>query len=173
MFDTPLARALSLSFLCAALAAPMLQAADLSTYRGFRFGMSTAQAANQAGMKMKRSDDDAHIGANAVFKRPGYRNPRERLTDMDADGVNIEVLYSEVSAFRYIPDLKTGAGEATRAFNDALDEFASANRDRLCVSYQIPIHDTDFAVVEAVIGERLPLLREAVAELKRIDANTK
>jgi len=51
VFDTPLARALSLSFLCAALAAPMLQAADLSTYRGFRFGMSTAQAANQAGMK--------------------------------------------------------------------------------------------------------------------------
>jgi len=52
VFDTPLARALSLSFLCAALAAPMLQAADLSTYRGFRFGMSTAQATNQAGMKV-------------------------------------------------------------------------------------------------------------------------
>ena len=46
---------------------------------------------------------------------------------MDLDGVEVEVLYSEVSAFRYIPDLKTGAGEATRAFNDALDEFASAD----------------------------------------------
>ena len=57
-------------------------------------------------------------------------------------------MYSEVSAFRYIPDLKTGAGEATRAFNDALDDFASANRARLCVSYQIPIHDIDFAVAE-------------------------
>lgn len=34
-------------------------------------------------------------------------------------------------------------------------------------------HDTDFAVVESVIGERLPLLRKAVAELKRIDAGTK
>ena len=33
-------------------------------------------------------------------------------------------------------------------------------------------HDTDFAVVEAVIGERLPPLRDAVAELKRIDART-
>ena len=67
---------------------------------------------------------------------------------MDLDGVEVEVLYSEVSAFRYIPDLKTGAGEATRAFNDALDEFASADRERLCVSYQIPIHDTEFAVSE-------------------------
>ena len=67
---------------------------------------------------------------------------------MDLDGVAVEVLYSEVSAFRYIPDLKTGAGEATRAFNDALDEFASADRERLCVSYQIPIHDIDFAVSE-------------------------
>ena len=110
-----------------------------------RMARGTA-AANQAGKTMKRSDNNAHIGANAVFKRPGYRDPRERLTDMDVDGVEVEVLYSEVSAFRYIPDLKTGAGEATRAFNDALDEFASADRARLCVSYQIPIHDIDFAV---------------------------
>src|SRR5208283_3474693 len=35
-----------------------------------RMARGTA-AANQAGMKMKRSDNDAHIGANAVFKRPG------------------------------------------------------------------------------------------------------
>jgi uncharacterized protein with HEPN domain len=34
-------------------------------------------------------------------------------------------------------------------------------------------HDTDFAVVEAVIDERLPLLRIAVADLKIIDASTK
>ncbi len=112
-----------------------------------RMARATA-AANQAGMTMKRSDNDAHIGANAVFKRPGYGDPSERLTDMDLDGVEVEVLYSEVSAFRYIPDLKTGAGEATRAFNDALDEFASADRQRLCVSYQIPIHDIEFAVSE-------------------------
>ncbi len=112
-----------------------------------RMARGTA-AANQAGMRLKRSDNDRHIGANAVFKRPGYGDPRERLRDMDLDGVEVEVLYSEVSAFRYIPDLKNGAGEATRAFNDALDEFASADRERLCVSYQIPIHDIEFAVSE-------------------------
>jgi hypothetical protein len=51
VFDRPLARALSFSFLCAVLAAPMLLAADLSTYRGFHFGMTPLQAADQAGMK--------------------------------------------------------------------------------------------------------------------------
>jgi predicted TIM-barrel fold metal-dependent hydrolase len=118
-----------------------------------RMARGTA-AANQAGMRLKRSDDNSHIGANAVFKRAGYGDPRERLRDMDQDGVEVEVLYSEVSAFRYIPNLKTGADEATRAFNDALDEFASADRERLCVSYQIPIHDIDFAVseVERIAG---------------------
>ena len=51
MFERPLARALSFSFLCAVVAVPMLRAADLSTYRGFRFGMTTLQATDQAGMK--------------------------------------------------------------------------------------------------------------------------
>ena len=81
---------------------------------------------------------------------------------MDADGVDTEVLYSEVSAFRYIGDLKSGASEATRAFNDVLADFASADPARLLVSYQIPIHDIDFAVSEvrrvaAIGGKSLQL----------------
>lgn len=52
MFDKPLASALSFSFLCLLLAVPSLPAADLSSYRGFRFGMSVAQATEQAGMKV-------------------------------------------------------------------------------------------------------------------------
>jgi predicted TIM-barrel fold metal-dependent hydrolase len=112
-------------------------------------------AANAAGMKMKRSDQPKRaIGANAVFGRPGYTDPTERLRDMDQDGVEVEVLYSEVSAFRYIPDLAKGASEATRAFNDVLTDFASVDPHRLCVSYQIPIHDIEFAVTEVqrVVG---------------------
>lgn len=102
-----------------------------------------AGAANQAGATMRPA-----VGANAAFERPGYADPVERLKDMDADGVDIEVLYSEVSAFRYVANLASGAGEATRAFNDVLTEFASADPRRLCVSYQIPIHDVGFAVSE-------------------------
>jgi hypothetical protein len=52
VFDKPLAQALWLSFFCALVATPAILAADLSTYRGFQFGMSPLQAANQAGMKV-------------------------------------------------------------------------------------------------------------------------
>ena len=62
---------------------------------------------------------------------------------MDVDGVDIEVLYCEVSAYRYLYLLPTGAAEATRAFNDTLHDFASADPARLVVTYQVPIHDID------------------------------
>jgi hypothetical protein len=51
-FRGRLAFALSLSSLCAALATPLVSAADLSNYRGFRFGMNISQTAEQAGMKI-------------------------------------------------------------------------------------------------------------------------
>ena len=85
---------------------------------------------------------------HAAFTRAGYRDGAERLKDMDADGVDVEVIYSEVSAFRYIGDMREGVGQATRAFNDVLSEFADNDRSRLVVSYQIPIVDIDEAVTE-------------------------
>ncbi|HXN62277.1 MAG TPA: hypothetical protein VN886_17655, partial [Acidimicrobiales bacterium] len=72
----------------------------------------------------------------------------ERLKDMDTDGVEASVTWCEVSAFRYLYKVKNGWREATRAFNDALAEFASADPKRLVISYQIPIHDIDTAVAE-------------------------
>jgi len=103
-------------------------------------------AANRAGAKM--------AAANSAFARPGYWDPVERLKDMDTDGVEAEVLYSEVSAFRYLADVEGSTAEAVRAFNDALTDFAGADPKRLVVSYQIPIHDIDVAVgeVERVVG---------------------
>jgi predicted TIM-barrel fold metal-dependent hydrolase len=103
-------------------------------------------AANRAGAKMAAS--------NSAFSRPGYWDPVERLKDMDTDGVEAEVLYSEVSAFRYLADVEGATSEAVRAFNDALTDFAEADPKRLVVSYQIPIHDIDVAVaeVERVVG---------------------
>lgn len=100
-----------------------------------------AGAANRAGAVMA-------IAGNAVFTRPGYGDPVERLKDMDADGVEAEVLYCEVSAFRYLGDIKDGATESVRAFNDVLDTFAEVDRKRLIVSYQVPIHDIDLAIAE-------------------------
>ncbi len=80
--------------------------------------------------------------------RPGHTDPVERLKDMDADGVQASSSYCEVSAFRYLYLVEDGAAEATRAFNTALAEFASADPERLIVSYQIPIHDIALAVGE-------------------------
>jgi len=80
--------------------------------------------------------------------RAGHSDPRARLADMDADGVLASSSYCEVSAFRFLYLVGDGAAEATRAFNTALAAFASADPERLVVSYQIPIHDVDMAVNE-------------------------
>lgn len=99
-------------------------------------GNAGAQAAN-----MQRYNHPAR-------NRPGHHDPRARLEDMDIDGVDAEVLYCDVSAYRYLYKMKEGWQEGTRAFNDALVDFASVDPKRLVVSYQIPIHEIDVAVQE-------------------------
>ncbi|HWG23283.1 amidohydrolase family protein [Actinospica sp.] len=105
-----------------------------------------AGAANRAGATQRK--DERIAASNAVFNRPSYWDPVERLKDMDADGVEVEVLYSEVSAFRYLSNVKGGFSESVQAFNRALHDFAQTDPKRLIVSYQIPIHDIDLAVAE-------------------------
>jgi uncharacterized protein len=78
----------------------------------------------------------------------GHRDAKARLADMDRDGVDASVTYCEVSAFRYLYLVRNGRKEATRAFNTALADFAAHDPRRLIVSYQIPIHDVDDAIVE-------------------------
>src|SRR6202047_4694293 len=103
----------------------------------------------------RANTDSMRQNPHAAFTRPGYGDGAERLKDMDIDGVDVEVVYSEVSAFRYLGDMTEGTAEATRAFNDVLTEYASADPKRLLVSYQIPINDIDAAVAEVqrVAGE--------------------
>ena len=117
-----------------------------------------AGAVNRAGAagngaRAKSTEEDnpggqAGAASNSVFTRQSYWDPKARLLDMDTDGVEVEVLYSEVSAFRYLSDVKEGLTEVVRAFNDALHDFASEDLSRLIVSYQIPIHDIEVAVAE-------------------------
>ena len=83
-----------------------------------------------------------------AWGREGHHDPVARLEDMDLDGIAAEVLYCEVSAFRYLYMLEEGWREATRAFNDTLEQFGAVDPDRLVVSYQVPIHDVDVAVEE-------------------------
>lgn len=95
-------------------------------------------------MRTALYDVEPHPAAN----RPGHTDPVERLADMDSDGVDAEVCYCEVSAFRYLYLMKDGFDAATRAFNDAMWAFGSHDPKRLVVNAQIPIHDIDAAVRE-------------------------
>ena len=83
-----------------------------------------------------------------AFREPGYHDPVARLAAMDRDGVQAEVLYSEVSAFRAFGLVKGDWKAVSRAFTDHLADFASHDPDRLAVSYQVPIIDIPYAVAE-------------------------
>jgi predicted TIM-barrel fold metal-dependent hydrolase len=88
------------------------------------------------------------------FGRPGHSVASQRLADMDTDGVQAEVIFCEVSAYRFLYRLGEASEPATVAFNDAMLEFGGAEPRRLIVNAQIPINDLDFAVreVERVVG---------------------
>jgi predicted TIM-barrel fold metal-dependent hydrolase len=80
--------------------------------------------------------------------RDGHWDGAAHLADMDLGGLAAEVVYCEVSAFRYLYRMSEGAVDATLAFNDALAAYAAADPTRLIVSYQIPLHDVDDAIAE-------------------------
>ena len=63
------------------------------------------------------------------WDRPGHFDAAAHVTDMDVDGVDVEVVYCEVSAFRYLYQLGDAMEPVTRAFNDALARIlASAKK---------------------------------------------
>ena len=83
-----------------------------------------------------------------AMRDPGYRDPVARLAAMDRDGVDAEILYSEVSAFRAFGLVKGDWKPISRAFTDVLSDFAAHDPNRLAVSYQVPVIDIDYAVAE-------------------------
>ena len=74
-----------------------------------------------------------------AFSDPGYHDPHARLKAMDRDGVDAEVLYSEVSAFRNYPFMSEGWKEASEAFNRVMSDFASVDASRFVPAYQVPL----------------------------------
>jgi predicted TIM-barrel fold metal-dependent hydrolase len=97
----------------------------------------------KGGRKLSLADFDMD-----AFRDPGYYEPLARLAAMDRDGVEAEVLYSEVSAFRAFGLVKGDWRPISRAFTDHLSEFAATDPKRLIVSYQVPVIDIDYAVEE-------------------------
>jgi predicted TIM-barrel fold metal-dependent hydrolase len=111
-----------------------------------RFHGAYDEAAAEHERRISAGKAASNLGEH--WYRPGHFDGAAHLDDMDADGLDVEVVYCEVSGFRYLYRLREGAIDATSAFNDALTQYASADPDRLVVSYQIPIHDIDAAVAE-------------------------
>src|SRR3954454_2331009 len=116
---------------------------------GFQVQMSQgAGAVNQAWDTARKREQDTSAFRLRNLSQPGHTDPVARLEAMDLDGVAQEVLYCEVSGVRYLYQVEGATAEATVALNDAMHEFGSVDPTRLIVSYQIPIHDIDFAVKE-------------------------
>jgi predicted TIM-barrel fold metal-dependent hydrolase len=118
-----------------------------------RVPMALRSAFDDAITEQAHRDSEARGGQSISFKTeamadPGYFDPVARLAAMDRDGVQAEVLYSEVSAFRSFGLVKGDWRPISRAFTDHLSDFAGHDPDRLAVSYQVPIIDIAFAVEE-------------------------
>ena len=119
----------------------------------------------RGGVQMTLGADFDLEGARSA----GYYEPNARLKEMDRDGVDVEVLYSELSSFRHFHLVGDEWRVVARAFNDHLADFASVNPDRLLVSYQLPIIDIGHAVDEvhrlAAVGARSVQLPNYPSEL--------
>ena len=120
-----------------------------TSLRGAFDDATALQAARDKELRGGRALDMSDWDMEA-FRDPGYSDPIARLAAMDRDGVQAEVLYSEVSAFRSFGLVKGDWRPISRAFSDHLSDFASVDPDRLAVSYQVPIIDIDYAVEEVL-----------------------
>jgi predicted TIM-barrel fold metal-dependent hydrolase len=151
-------------------------AISLDAVRG-RVPRALRSAFDDAIAASRRIDDEQRGGRvlsleswdMGAMKDPGYRDPTARLAAMDRDGVQAEVLYSEVSAFRHFGLVQGDWKPISRAFTDELAEFAAHDPDRLAVSYQVPLIDIDYAVSEvlrlAALGARSVHLPNFPSEL--------
>jgi predicted TIM-barrel fold metal-dependent hydrolase len=78
--------------------------------------------------------------------RPGGYDPHARLLDMDAEGIDVAVLYP-TSMLTWVEDAGL-FGAACRAYNNWLRDYCSAAPTRLYGVGMVPLQDTDAAVAE-------------------------
>ena len=115
--------------------------------------MGGAGAANQAWATKRQKQEGPNPKRFKNNSRPGYHDGAARLVDMDLDGVQTEVIYSEVSGFRYLWSTCTRASTTRRwRSTTCCASFAEPIRRGSIVSYQIPIHDIDGAMAEVRRG---------------------
>jgi uncharacterized protein len=102
---------------------------------------------------------------------PGHFEPHGKLRAMDRDGVYAEVIFPEVGGAKLCVPRFMGDNwqEALAGYNDGMADFASVDRQRLLVAYQIQLYDIPFAVREvnrlAQLGARCVQITPYPAEL--------
>jgi predicted TIM-barrel fold metal-dependent hydrolase len=122
--------------------APPIRPANVSTF-------------GSAGIDPDKVEEWGEGGYTAV--RRGGWDPSERITDMDADGVDAEVLFAGITMFMYQhpdPELQR---DAFRAYNDWVAEYQSHNPRRLLGIASVSIRDVNEAIKEMQRAAKLGL----------------
>jgi predicted TIM-barrel fold metal-dependent hydrolase len=106
----------------------------------------------------------ADVDAALNVTRPGGWVGTERLKDMDADGLEVAVLYP--TSMLAVADDVHLFQLACRAYNDWLSDYCSADRARLVGVGVVPLQDIDAAITEMrrcveVLGFRAVMIRPA------------
>ncbi|HZQ58756.1 MAG TPA: amidohydrolase family protein [Acidimicrobiales bacterium] len=82
-----------------------------------------------------------------LMNRPGAYEPGARLVDMDADGIDVAVLYPTTPGLGWVPDPNVFL-KMSQAYNRWLHDFCSYNPDRLIGVGLVPLQDPGLAVKE-------------------------
>ena len=92
------------------------------------------------------SDDPFPMEASHadVMFRPGASEPGPRLQDMDAEGIDVSVLYPTTPGLGFVPDAARH-GAMCAAYNSWLADFCSENPSRLVGVGLVPLQDPNAA----------------------------
>ena len=91
-------------------------------------------------------DTDWEEESKYKMARPGGHDPVARLADMDAEGIDVAVLYP-TAMLTWIEEADI-FGAACRAYNNWLHDYCAAAPDRLYPVALVPLQDPDAAIVE-------------------------
>jgi len=100
-----------------------------------------------------------------LMYRPGGSQPRPRLEDMDADGIDVAVLYPTTPGLGFVPDASVFV-RMSQAYNGWLHDFCSEDPARLIGVGLVPLQDPALAVKEMQhcvedLGFRAVMIRPA------------
>jgi predicted TIM-barrel fold metal-dependent hydrolase len=82
-----------------------------------------------------------------LMYRPGASQPEPRLADMDADGIDIAVLYPTTPGLAFVPEADVFHIMATE-YNSWLSDYCSADTSRLVGVGLVPLQDPALAIKE-------------------------